>query len=300
MVDEHSEKFVAMAARLEALRPRLNERDWRLAMGAEAQSWGHGGIAAVMRATGAARETVRRGMDELDDPEIVEGGRVRKPGGGRKKVEEAQPGMVEALDALVEPESRGDPMTPLRWTTKATRKLSAELGELGYMVSHVVVSHVLKAQGYSLQGTRRRPRVVSRAWWENMGRQKYPDARRLMITADCGGSDGNRPWLWNQELAKFAAETGMEITICHFPPGTSKCGNPHPPTRLGHHRQRPRRLKRTTSRPPNPENPAGTGPTTRPAPRTHPPASPNRTTQQDDLTHLKDNSPPIMENTKAE
>ncbi len=310
-----------MRTRLVALQSRLNERDWRLAMGAEAAAWGHGGIAAVKLATGAARETIRRGMDELDDPNVVKGGRVRAPGGGRKKVESSQPGIVEALDTLIEPESRGDPESPLRWTTKSTRTLADEVTSLGFPVSHTVVSKVLRGMGFSLQGTRQTKEGVSHPdrdaqfrhihdlaaaflaagdpvvsvdtkkkelvgafeqdgrewhpkgqpaevnaydfphladgkaipygvydladnsawvsvgtdhdtsqfavasigrWWEEMGREKYPNARRLMITADCGGSNGNRPWLWKLELAAFAARTGLEIFVCHLPPGTSK------------------------------------------------------------------------------
>ncbi|CAO5160280.1 hypothetical protein FAIPA1_10513 [Frankia sp. AiPs1] len=124
-------------------------------MGAEAVAWGHGGIAAVKLVTGAARKTIRRGMDELDDPMVVRGGRVRVPGGGRKKVETAQPGVVEALDGLIEPESRGDPESPLGWTTKSTRGLADEVASLGFSVSHTVVSKVLRGMGFSLRCTRR-------------------------------------------------------------------------------------------------------------------------------------------------
>ncbi|WP_018635311.1 ISAzo13 family transposase [Parafrankia elaeagni] len=321
MVDEASERYIALRTRLEALQSRLNERDWRLAMGAEAVAWGHGGIAAVKLATGAARETIRRGIDELDDPNVIKGGRVRAPGGSRKKVEASQPGIVEVLDTLIEPESRGDPESPLRWTTKSTRRLADEVTSLGFPVSHTVVSKVLRGMGFSLQGTRKtkeggshpdrdaqfrhihdlaaaflaagdpvvsvdtkkkelvgafeqdghewhpkgQPAEVNAydfpyladgkaipygvydladnsawvsvgidhdtsqfavasisRWWEEMGREKYPNARRLMITADCGGSNGNRPWLWKLELAVFAARSGLEIFVCHLPPGTSK------------------------------------------------------------------------------
>ncbi len=321
MVDERSAKFVAMRGRLEMQRPHLDERQWRIAMGAEADSWGHGGIAAVARATGAARNTIKRGMEEAAGPSLAPAGRVRAPGGGRKKLEEADPDIVGALDGLVEPESRGDPMTPLRWTTKSTRKLALELTGMGHPVSHAVVAEILKSIGYSLQGTRKRHEgrghpdrdaqfrhisataaaflaagdpVISvdtkkkelvgpfhqggrewrrkgepvevnaydfpyladgkaipygvydladnsawvsvgvtsdtaqfavatiARWWDEMGREKYPDARRLMITADCGGSNGNTVWLWKRELARLAARTGLEITVCHFPPATSK------------------------------------------------------------------------------
>ncbi|OAA27934.1 Rhodopirellula transposase DDE domain-containing protein [Frankia sp. EI5c] len=309
-----------MAARLEVLLPRLNERDRRLALGAEARSWGYGGIAAVARATGVAKGTVARGRAEVDtDP--AEPTRVRATGGGRKRAEIANPGLAEALDSLVEPETRGDPESPLRWTTKSTRQLARELTRRGHTISHSAVATMLRTQGYSLQSTRKtlegtqqpdrdaqfrylnatateflaagdpvisvdtkkkelvgrfgqagrewhragEPEQVNthdfpqladgkavpygvydladnsawvsvgidhdtsafavatiRKWWQDMGRDKYPNARRLLITADCGGSNGNRPWLWKHELAKLAADTGLQITVCHYPPGTSK------------------------------------------------------------------------------
>ena len=267
-----------------------------------------------------SRTTVARGLAELDaepaDPE-----RVRAAGGGRKRAAVADPGLFEALDGLVEPETRGDPESPLRWTTKSTRHLARELTRVGHAVSHSVVAKILKSAGYSLQSTRKTlegaqspdrdaqfrylnaiagaylaagdpvisvdtkkkelvgrftqagrewhptgeaenvetydfPHLADgkaipygvydladntawvsvgidhdtcafavatiRKWWEKMGRDKYPNARRLLITADCGGSNGNRPWLWKHELAVFAAETGVQVTVCHYPPGTSK------------------------------------------------------------------------------
>jgi hypothetical protein len=317
---EGSEKFEAMVARLEVLLPRLNERDRRLAMGVEARSWGYGGIAAVARAAGVSRTTVAKGIAELED-EPADRKRVRASGGGRKRAEVADDGLLAALDALVEPETRGDPESPLRWTTKSTRHLARELTRAGHTVSHSVVAKILRSAGYSLQSTRKtlegaqspdrdaqfrylnttaggflaagdpvvsvdtkkkelvgrftqagrewhrsgEPEKVEtydfpqladgkaipygvydladnsawvsvgidhdtsafavatiRKWWEKMGSQKYPNARRLLVTADCGGSNGNRPWLWKYELAAFAAETGLEITVCHYPPGTSK------------------------------------------------------------------------------
>lgn len=309
-----------MAARLEVLLSRLNERDRRLALAAEARSWGYGGIAAVARATGAAKGTISRGLDELDtEPGDLK--RVRAAGGGRKRAEVANPDLSEALDGLVEPETRGDPESPLRWTTKSTRHLARELTRMGHAVSHSAVASILRAQGYSLQSTRKtlegaqqpdrdaqfrylgataagfiaagepvisvdtkkkelvgpfgqagrewhrtgEPEQVNthdfpqladgkaipygvydladnsawvsvgidhdtsafavatiRKWWQDMGRDKYPNACRLLITADCGGSNGNRPWLWKYELARLAADTGLQITVCHYPPGTSK------------------------------------------------------------------------------
>jgi Rhodopirellula transposase DDE domain len=316
------EKFRAMRARLADLLPRLNERDRRLALATEAKSWGRGGITAVHDATGASRKTIARGMAELSDDSTGEpSGRVRAPGGGRKKAEVTNPELVDALDGLIEPDTRGDPESPLRWTTKSTRKLAAALRELGHSISHNAVANLLRSQGYSLQGTRKKmegnqhpdrddqfryinklaseflasgdpvisvdtkkkeligqfsqagkewhpqgePVEVSTynfpdqadgkaipygvydvtdnsawisvgidhdtsvfavatidKWWEHMGKKKYPHARRIFITADGGGSNGHRPWLWKHELAQFATKTGLEIVVSHYPPGTSK------------------------------------------------------------------------------
>jgi hypothetical protein len=311
-----------MGARLAELLPRLNERDRRLALGAEAKAWGYGGIEAVHQATGVARSTISSGKRELleaEDPESA--GRVRAKGGGRKKAEVANPELVDALDELIDPETRGDPESPLRWTTKSTRNLATELTTRGHKISHSAVGKLLRSEGYSLQGTRKmlegsqhpdrdaqfrhinglateylaagdpvisvdtkknekvgrfaqagqewqpagEPELVStydfpnlaegkaipygvydladdsawvsvgidhdtsvfavgaiETWWREMGQQKYPNARRLLITADGGGSNGHRPWLWKFELAKLAKATGLEITVCHYPPGTSK------------------------------------------------------------------------------
>jgi transposase len=316
------EKFRAMQARLADLLPRLNERDRRLALAAEAKSWGRGGITAVHDATGASRKTIQRGMAELsDDPAGERPDRVRAPGGGRKKADVINPELVDALDSLIEPDTRGDPESPLRWTAKSTRHLAAALKELGHSISHNSVANLLRSLGYSLQGTRKKmeghqhpdrddqfryinklaseflasgdpvisvdtkkkelvgqfsqagkewhpqgePVEVSTynfpdqadgkaipygvydvtdnsawvsvgidhdtsvfavatidTWWERMGKKKYPNARRIFITADGGGSNGHRPWLWKYELAQFAARTGLDIIVSHYPPGTSK------------------------------------------------------------------------------
>jgi hypothetical protein len=150
------EAFRAMQARLADLLPRLNERDRRAAMATEAKSWGRGGISAVHRAVGASRKTIRRGMVELADDEPERSTRrVRAPGGGRRKAEVADRELLDALDTLIEPETRGDPESPLRWTTKSTRHLAAELTEMGHAVSHSVVAKILRSLQYSLQGTRK-------------------------------------------------------------------------------------------------------------------------------------------------
>lgn len=313
---------MAMTARLAELLPRLNERDRRLALGAEARSWGHGGIGEIHQATGMARSTIRRGMDDLEAGENPEtASRIRASGGGRKKAEAACPELAGALDSLIQPGTRGDPESPLRWTTKSTRNLARELTAMGHTISHSVVAKILRSAGYSLQGTRKtlegaqhpdrdaqfryisalagefiaagdpvisvdtkkkelvgrfvragrewhpagQPPEVStydfpgladgkaipygvydiaddsawvsvgvdhdtsvfavatiEAWWREMGQKNYPAARRLLITADGGGSNGYRPWLWKFELARLSAATGLKIVVCHYPPGTSK------------------------------------------------------------------------------
>ena len=146
-----------MAARLENLLPRLDERSRRLALGAEARSWGYGGITAVHRATGASKITIRRGIGELEaeDGSGPGGGRVRAPGGGRKKAEVSDPGLVESLLSLIEPGTRGDPESPLRWTVKSTRKIAAELTAMGHQISHNATADLLHSLGFSLQGNRK-------------------------------------------------------------------------------------------------------------------------------------------------
>ncbi|RPK36794.1 Rhodopirellula transposase [Streptomyces sp. ADI92-24] len=310
----------ALAAKFQALFPHLDERQRRLAIGAEARSLGHGGIRLVARAADVREGTVSRGVAELDSGEAPLG-RVRREGGGRKRAVDLDPGLRPALLALVEPDMRGDPMSPLRWTTKSTRHLAAELTGQGHRVSAETVADLLREEGFSLQGNaktiegRQHPDrdaqfryinerakdyqaggdpVVSvdtkkkelvgnyknaghewqregeptrvhthdfpdrelgkaipygiydltantgwvsvgtdhdtaafavesvRRWWNSQGRGAYPHSRRLLITADAGGSNGYRTRAWKSELAALAVETGLEITVCHFPPGTSK------------------------------------------------------------------------------
>jgi transposase len=312
----------AIRGRYHALAPAVDERVRRLILGAEAVAAGPGGQAAVARATGASPATIRRGMAELADPGTRPArGRVRRPGGGRKRAVELDPGLRDALDRLVEPTSRGDPERPLRWTTRSLRDLADELRRQGHPVSHRLVGELLHEMGYSLQANRKtlegtshpdrdaqfrhidaavqlqlslgepvisvdtkkkelvgpfknagrewRPKgepelvlmhdfVIEdlgraspygvydlaaneawvsvgtdhdtaafavesiRRWWTTMGAPLYPDATRLLVTADCGGSNGYRTRLWKLELQKLADETGLAISVCHFPPGTSK------------------------------------------------------------------------------
>jgi len=156
---DRSAEFAAMTARLAALLPRLNERDRRLALAAEARSWGYGGIAAVHRATGVSKPTISRGISELgseqDEGDAVPAVRVRAEGGGRKKAEVADPGLLDSLNSLIEPGVRGDPESPLRWTTKSTRKLAGELTARGHEISHSAVGNLLRSIGFSLQGNRK-------------------------------------------------------------------------------------------------------------------------------------------------
>jgi Rhodopirellula transposase DDE domain/Helix-turn-helix of DDE superfamily endonuclease len=309
-----------LAAKFEAIFPHLDERQRRLLLGAEARALGHGGIRLVARAAGVREATVSLGVSELEaGPEPL--GRARRPGGGRKRAADADPGLRPALLALVEPEERGDPMSPLRWTVKSTRNLADQLARQGHRVSADTVGDLLRAEGFSLQGnaktlegTRHSDRdaqfryisgqarahqdggdpVISvdtkkkelvgefrnagqqwrpkgqpaavrthdfpddsegkaipygiydvaadagwvnvgtdhdtaafavesiRRWWNAAGQAGYPQARRLLVTADAGGSNGYRTRAWKAGLAALAAETGLEITCCHFPPGTSK------------------------------------------------------------------------------
>src|SRR5438094_3841838 len=314
------ETRLVLAAKFQVIFPHLDERQRRLLMGAEARALGHGGIRLVARAAGVREATVSLGVDELESG-AGPLGRARREGGGRKRLADTDPGLGPAVLALVEADERGDPMTPLRWTTKSTRNLAGELTAAGHPVSADTVDKLLHEQGFSLQGNaktiegRQHPdrdgqfRYISgaakeylaagdpvvsvdakkkeqvgqyaqkgrewrpegdpvrvrdhdfpdedlgkvtpygiydiganagwvnvgtdrdtaafavesvRRWWSARGRLDYPAARRLLITADAGGSNGYRTRAWKTGLAALAAETGLEITCCHFPPGTSK------------------------------------------------------------------------------
>jgi hypothetical protein len=319
MIDEGSLR--KLQSRHAAILSRLDERQRRLFAAAEARAAGHGGIAAVSRVTRIAASTIGRGLKELDAPPAPTPDRVRRPGGGRKPLTEKNPGLLDDLNALVEPDARGDPMSPLRWTCKSLRRLAHELGNLGHKVSHTVVGELLKKQKFSLQansktregadnpdrdaqfrlineavktamaehqpaisvdtkkkelvgdfknaGREWRPRgdpeevrvhdflvkelgravpygiydlaanagwvavgvdndtaafavQTIRRWWREVGRIRYPLARRLVITADGGGSNGSRVRLWKLELQRLADELGISIEVHHLPPGTSK------------------------------------------------------------------------------
>ncbi len=311
----------AIKRRFELLAPALNERTRRLAAAAEAVAYGRGGGVVVARATGVSRRAIRQGISELQASTPWPAERVRRPGGGRKPVVETDPGLRDALEALVEPTSRGDPESPLRWTCKSVRQLADELGRQGHRVSHQVVAELLHTLDYSLQANRKvlegkqhpdrdaqfehlnrqveeqlaagepaisvdakkkelvgpfknggrelRPKgqpepvrvhdfvdkELGRAtpygvydlaqnqgwvsvgidhdtaefavasmhhWWQTLGQVTYPGATSLLITADGGGSNASRSRLWKLELQRFADVTGLELRVCHLPPGTSK------------------------------------------------------------------------------
>ena len=310
----------SLRAKFEAVLPHLDERQQRLVMAGEARSLGHGGIAAVASATGASRSRISQGVVELEAGEAPLR-RVRRRGGGRKALTATDPTLLAALLALVEPTRRGNPESPLCWTTLSTRRLAAELRAAGHRVGPDTVARLLHEQGFSLQAnaktieggqhpdrdaqfcylndqagehlavgdpvisvdTKKKELVgpyknagsewrpggdpepvkvhdfidvelgkanpygvydlaadtgwvsvgtdhdtaafaveTIRRWWHTAGTTTYPGASRLLITADGGGSNGYRTRLWKTELSELATETGLRITVCHLPPGTSK------------------------------------------------------------------------------
>jgi transposase len=259
-----------LALRFEVLSPHLNERQRRLLLAAEARLLRHGGVRAVAQVAGVSVTTVRRGVFELEEgQDPFPDGRARRAGGGRRSAGDLDAGLVPALLALVEPDERGDPESPLRWTVKSLRRLAAELTRQGHPVSAPTVGRLLRGAGFSLQanaktlegaqhpdrdeqfryineqakttrpiydiirdsgwvnaGTDHDTSVFAvesiRRWWRARGEEDYPDASRLLITADAGGSSSCHYRVRKSELAALAAETGLVITCCHFPPGTSK------------------------------------------------------------------------------
>jgi hypothetical protein len=307
--------------RFELLASLFDERAQRLLVGAEAACIGYGGVSLVSRATGISRESVAEGVKDVTEPERLPKGRIRREGGGRKRTVLKDPALQTDLESLIDPMTRGDPESPLRWTCKSLRKLAAELNAMGHRTSHRMVAELLHEMKYSLQANKKtiegsshpdrnaqfehinktvqgqldsvqpaisvdtkkkelvgnfknagrelrpqgdpeRVRVhdfaikelgkavpygvydvgrntgwvsvgtdhdtaafavnTIRRWWYSMGQAVYPGAKRLLITADSGGSNGSRVRLWKLELQKMADETGLEISVCHLPPGTSK------------------------------------------------------------------------------
>lgn len=314
-----AQEIETIRLKYEAVRDCLTEKGRRLWAAAEALSYGHGGVLLVNKATKIARTTIHRGIEQVRNPVVKTG--IRKLGGGRKKISQEQTQIIEALDRLVEPTSRGDPETRLRWSCKSTRNLTKALETQGYHVSHSTIATLLHELEYSLQANKKtregkshpdrdgqfryinasavflqnkgqpvisvdtkkkemignyknggrefckkgRPIEVNthdfpdkklgkvvpygiydigknkgwvsvgissdtaefavntiRTWWYQMGKPIYPQAKELLITADCGGSNGYRVRLWKYELQHFANESGLAIHVRHFPPGTSK------------------------------------------------------------------------------
>jgi len=326
ILPEKSENLVSLIKEeFEEISYALDERRKRLWCAARAKAYnrryGRGGVTAVHKATKISRTTIYAGIKELKDEEKLEPEKKRKKGGGRKKITEKEPEILRELESLIEPGTRGDPESPLRWTCKSTYKLEKELREKGYEISQRTVCALLSELGYSLQSNRKteeggenpdrnaqfeyinekvekfqnkrypvisvdtkkkenignysnkgreyqkkgEPKKVKvydfidkelgkvapygiydlsknegfvnvgissdtaefavnsiRSWWQLMGKEVYEDAAEILITADCGGSNGNRVKLWKYELQKLADETGMIINVSHFPTGTSK------------------------------------------------------------------------------
>ena len=315
------EKPKALSRKFAAILPLLDERARRLVAANEARSLGYGGVSQICRASGLSRKAISKGIRELADGVCLPAGRIRRAGAGRKRITVRDPHLLNAIAHLIEPETRGDPESPLRWTCKSTRVLAKQLSKGGHPVSHVKIAQLLHDQGYSLQSNRKteegadhpdrdaqfrhinsrvkralaakapvisvdtkkkelignyvnggqqwlpakRPKKVSghdfpqpevpraypygvydigrnagfvnvgtdhdtgafavasiRGWWRFEGKRLYRKARELVITADAGGSNGNRLRLWKLELQKLANETGLSLQVCHFPPGTSK------------------------------------------------------------------------------
>ncbi len=310
----------ALKTKYRTLFGHLDERQRRLVAAADAVEIGRGGVSMVSRCSGISRPTIHKGLEELRQAPLPQG-RIRRPGAGRKPLVDLNPAILGEMEQLIEPATRGDPMSPLRWTSKSTRHLAEALRQRGFAVSHETIARLLWGLGYSLQGTAKtlegaqhpdrnaqfeylnrltkrylrngwpvisvdtkkkelvgryqqagrewwpegRPENVLvhdfrnaevgkaipygvydvgqdlgwvnvgidhdtaafavesiRRWWRSMGAPLYPSADRLLICADAGGSNGPRLRLWKVELQRFARESGLEVTACHFPPGTSK------------------------------------------------------------------------------
>jgi hypothetical protein len=311
---------VSLRQKLVSVWPLLDERGRRLMAASEALSFGYGGVLRIRRACGLSRKAIAKGIGEIAAG-VAMPGRIRRPGAGRKGIVEHDPKLLTSLERLIEPETRGDPESPLRWIVMSTRDLAAYLTRQKHPISHVKVAQLLRDQGFSLQDNRKTeegadhpdrdaqfrhinaqvkralvigmpvisvdtkkkellenyqnagkqwlpakhalkvsghdfpssdvPRAYPygiydmkrntgfvnvgtdhdtgalavasiRGWWRNEGRSLYKQARSLLITADGGESNGSRLRLWKLELQKLANETGLSISVCHFPPGTSK------------------------------------------------------------------------------
>jgi transposase len=211
----------ALQERIARLWPHLDERARRLFAASEARELEHGGVSLVSRACGLSRVTITKGLRELDEVPLATG-RVRRAGGGRRRVEVADPELPESLDALVEPLSRGDPESPLRWTVKSTRNLAAELTEAGHPISHETVAQLLRQLGYSLQGTRKsiegkqHPDRDAQFGFINEEVRKALAARRPVISVDTKkkeivGNYGNAGRQWRP------AQSPLAVNVHDFP-----------------------------------------------------------------------------------
>lgn len=310
--------------KIETIIKILDEKQRRLVLAAEAKSLGYGGIKLISELSGVSRRTITRGIKEIEneDKNVFNTERCRKKGGGRKTIEETQPGIKKAIEQILEAHTKGDPETPLIWTSKSLRHLEAELKEIGFTIDHATIARLLKELGYSLQGNRKELAIKEqhpdrnaqfeyinkmtklffikgipvlsidakkkenignfknngkeyhkkgsatkvldhdfpiselgkatpygvydifknhgfvnvglssdtaefaveslRKWQSIVGAQQYPNAKEIMITADCGGSNSYRTRLWKMQLQILANELRKKITVLHFPPGTSK------------------------------------------------------------------------------
>src|SRR5664280_676344 len=237
----------ALARFFEVVLPHLNERQRRMVVGAAVGMCGPGTKSMVAEAAGMSRNTVIKAVSEVEAG-IDPSDRVRAPGAGVKPITETQPELLAALDELVHPETRGNPMSLLRWTSKSTANLVSEYANGGVeyqpagqpvaVLDHDFINpETGKAIPYGVYDVINNEGWVSvgdvadtsafavasiRRWWAEMGRARFPEATKLLITADAGGSNGHRVRAWKVELAKLAADTGLEITVIHYPPGTSK------------------------------------------------------------------------------
>src|SRR5438105_3521903 len=195
----------SLARRYEAIKPHLTERQRRVWLGSEARELGSGGVALVADAVRVSRDTVRRGRTELDDLTPLPVGRSRGRGGGRKRAEDHDPELAAALDKLVDPDSRGDPMTPLRWTSKSLRSLADELRAQGHQLSPTLVQRLLHEAGYSLRSNSKTLEGSQHPDRDAQLRHIH-DTVAACLAADSGGSNGSRRRTWKTELAALAAE----------------------------------------------------------------------------------------------
>ena len=312
---------IELKQKLDSVWPLLDERTRRLLAANEAASLGFGGISVVHRACGLSRRSIAQGIREIQDGVAPAKGNIRRSGGGRKSITVSDPHLLEALEKMIDSQTRGDPQSPLRWICKSTRAIAKQLSKKRHPVSHMKVAQLLHDLKFSLQSNRKTeegsdhperdaqfrhintavkkslrqglpvisvdtkkkelignydnagqqwlpakqpinvqghdfpnpqvPRAYPygiydlarnagfvnvgtdhdtgefavasiRGWWRHEGKKIYPGAQKLLITADAGGSNGSRLRLWKLELQKLADETGLSISVCHFPPGTSK------------------------------------------------------------------------------